>query len=44
MGACQLAKTTASLGVFRVEGHYNVIVEALGGPWTGPRFKQIRFL
>ncbi len=31
----QLGKTTASVS------SYNIIIEALGGPSAGPRFKQI---
>ena len=35
MGAHQLGKTTASVS------SYYIIIEALGGPSAGPRFKEI---
>jgi hypothetical protein len=35
MGASQLGKTTASVS------SYYIIIEALGGPSAGPRFKEI---
>jgi hypothetical protein len=35
MGRSQLGKTTASVS------SYYIIIEALGGPSAGPRFKEI---